>query len=315
MRILIAGAAGNLGSHVVAHLLDSTHHLRLLIHQTPAPSALLSHPNVSMVQADLAQPKTLAGACNDIDGIVYLAGVLFAPLPGRFLPTTNVEYVRNLLGAARACGVRRFILVSFPHVEGETTPEHPAMGRLDAKPEVIHFRTRLEAERLLCQFCRDGGMTPIVFRAGIVYGAGIKLFEAARWMLEHRVMAIWNKPTWAHLIALPDFLAALKVPIECDGVEGIYQVCDDAPLALQELLDLLASHYQCPRPWRLPEWMFQIAGIGCESAALVLRTPALLSRDIVRAGMTSSVADTSRMKRELLSVLAYPTITEGIGLL
>jgi hypothetical protein len=50
-------------------------------------------------------------------------------------------------------------------------------------------------------------------------------------------------------------------------------------------------------------------------AALTLRTPAVLTRDIVKAGMTSCVADTSRMKRELLPVLAYPTIMDGIKLL
>jgi hypothetical protein len=28
-------------------------------------------------------------------------------------------------------------------VEGETTPQFPATGRLDAAPDVVHFRTRL----------------------------------------------------------------------------------------------------------------------------------------------------------------------------
>jgi hypothetical protein len=53
----------------------------------------------------------------------------------------------------------------------------------------------------------------------------------------------------------------------------------------------------------------------CETAALVLRTAAPLNRDIVRAGMTSCVADTSRMKRELLAKLAYPSIEQGLCLL
>jgi len=40
-----------------------------------------------------------------------------------------------------------------------------------------------------------------------------------------------------------------------------------------------------------------------------------IHRDIVRAGMTSCVADNSRMKRELLPALTYPTIQQGIHLL
>jgi hypothetical protein len=47
----------------------------------------------------------------------------------------------------------------------------------------------------------------------------------------------------------------------------------------------------------------------------VLRSAAPLNRDIVNAGMTSCVADNSRMKRELLPVLKYPTLQAGIRLL
>lgn len=315
MNILITGASGNLGSRVARHLLSSPHRLHLAMHKSPLPSDLSERSGVSVHAVDLAQPHTLIQACAGVDCVVHFAGVLFAPLPERFLPKTNVGYVRNLVEAAKQAGVRKFILASFPHVEGETSPDRPAVGRMDATSNVVHFRTRLEAERCLLEACEASSMVPVVFRAGIVYGKGIKLVEGARWMLRHRLMAVWKKPTWAHLIALPDFLAALQAAIEGEKVRGIYQVCDDAPLTLQDLLDKLADHYTCPRPWRLPIWSFQLAGIGCEIAALILRTTAPLNRDIVRAGMTSCVADNSRMKRELLETLAYPTIAEGMKLL
>jgi NAD dependent epimerase/dehydratase family enzyme len=117
------------------------------------------------------------------------------------------------------------------------------------------------------------------------------------------------------LIAMPDFLLALQSAIEGENIRGIYQVCDDAPLTLQDFLDSLADHYGYHRPCRLPAWMFHMAGFSVEMAALALRTAAPLNRDIVKAGMTSCVADNSRMKRELLPVLRYPTLQEGISLL
>jgi hypothetical protein len=86
-------------------------------------------------------------------------------------------------------------------------------------------------------------------------------------------------------------------------------------LLLQDFVDKLADHWKCYRPLRLPDWMFPMAGGLCETASLVLRTAAPLNRDIVRAGMTSCVADTSRMKRELLATLAYPSIDDGLRLL
>lgn len=315
MNILITGASGNLGSQVARHLLSGGHHLYLTVHKAPLSSDLVESPRVSVRRIDLSRPETLPQACTGIDCIVHLAGVLFAPLPERFLPRTNVGYVTDLVKAAKGAGVRKFILVSFPHAEGETTPDHPAVGRLDATPGVIHFRTRLEAERVLIEATKDGSMTAVVFRAGIVYGKGVKLIEGARWMLRRHLLAVWREPTWAHLIALPDFLTALQVAIELESAHGIYQVCDDYPLTIQDFLDRLADHYHSHRPWRLPAWMFRLAGVSCETASILFRVPTLLNRDIVSAGMTSCVADTSRMKRELLPVLAYPTVEQGLKLL
>ena len=315
MRILITGAAGNLGSRLAWHLLGTDHQVRLLVHKTELPFDLASSPRVTVYRADLANPETLKPACADVDCIVHLAGVLFAPRPEEFLPRTNIGFVQNLLSAAQHSGVRKFILVSFPHVEGETTPEHPAAERLNCSTNVVHFRTRLGAERLLLEQCEGTPITPVILRAGIVYGQGIKLIEAARRLLQYRLLAIWQRPTWIHLVALPDFLAAVLAAIENASARGIYNVCDDKPLTIQEFLDQLATHLGCRKPWRLPEWMFYAAGVSCETIAWLFRTAAPLTRDIVKAGMTSAVADSSRMKRELLPQLAYPTLSEGISLL
>ena len=315
MKILITGAAGNLGSHLAQHLLSGPHKLSLMVHKAPLPFDVSGHANASVCRADLAQPASLQQACAGIDCIVHFAGVLFAPLPEKFLPKTNVRYVKNLVEAAKTAGVRRFILISFPQVEGETTPDRPATGQLETNSKVIHFRTRLEAEKFLFEASQGTSMTPVVFRSGMVYGSGIKMVEGARWMLRHRLMAVWRGPTWAHLIALPDFLAALQAAIEKENITGIYQVCDDAPLTLQDFLDELAARYNSPRPWRLPAWMFRLAGVSCEIAALILRTATPLNRDIVRAGMTSCVADNSRMKHDLLPRLEYPSLDEGMRLI
>jgi len=315
MRVLIAGAAGNLGSHLARHLLSSDHQLRLLVHKTELSPNLASSPKAKIYRIDLSKPETLSTACADADCIVHLAGVLFAPRPEEFLPKTNVGFVQNLLTAARDSAVRKFILVSFPHVEGETTPEHRATDRLDCTSDVVHFRTRLAAERLLLEQCAGTPISPVILRVGIVYGKGIKLTEAARRLLRYRLLSVWQNPTWIHLIALPDFLAVVTAAIEHESATGIYNVCDDMPLTIQDFLDRLAEHYGYGRPWRLPEWMFYTAGTVCEIAARLFNTAAPLTKDIVKAGMTSAVADTSRMKREFLPRLGYPTLDDGMGLI
>lgn len=313
MKVLIAGAAGNLGSRLARFLADSPHELRLMVHRRPLPFDARSLPSVSVRTADLAAPETLGPACEGVDCIVHVAGTLFAPRPETFLHRTNTEYVKNLLAAAREAGVRKFLLVSFPHVEGETTPKSPAMDRLDGAPTSVHARTRLAAEKHLFEEC-GGHLTPVVLRAGLVYGRGVLMIEAARWLLRRRLLAVWRRPTWTHLLALPDFLRGVVAAIENDA-RGIYNLADDRPLLLQEFLDTIADHWSCPRPWRVPEWSVFAAAAGCELFGSVFGTAAPLTRDFVQIGMTSSVADTSRMKRELLPRLEYPTLREGLSLL
>jgi nucleoside-diphosphate-sugar epimerase len=315
MRILITGAAGNLATFLAGALIESPHRLRLMTHRTEIAQDLRSASRVEVVQADLGDPTTLAGLCADVDCVVHLAGVLFAPRPASFLSFTNVTYVENILRAAIQEGVGKFILISFPHVEGDTTPEHPATGRLDATPPSVHARTRLEAERLIFELVEGTATTPIILRSGTIYGRGVLMIEVARRLMRKRLLAVWREPTWYHWLALPDFLSCVCAAIEGEGVRGIYHLGDDVPLTLQDGLDRFAEHWGTAKPLRLPRWTFYAAAAAVEAFALVTGSTAPIHRDFIRIGMVSHVGDTSRMKQELLPHLAYPSLDEGLTLL
>src|SRR5204862_3232847 len=117
--------------------------------------------SVEVVQADLARPETLPPVVEGSDCIVHFAGRLFHPRPEKFLPETNTRWFGNLLDAALAARIQRVILISFPHVEGPTTPDHPATGRLDSEPISVHAHTRLEEERLLFSRTQGTATTPV----------------------------------------------------------------------------------------------------------------------------------------------------------
>ncbi|MEW6567667.1 MAG: NAD(P)-dependent oxidoreductase, partial [Chloroflexota bacterium] len=249
--VLITGVAGNLGGFLARHLHGSGIELRLMVHRRPLPQDIGSGPHIRIFRADLASPATLVDPCRGSDAVVHFAGVLFAPRPERFLPVTNTQYAHYLVDAAIEAGVRRFILVSFPHVEGPTTPDDPARGRLDASPTSVHARTRLEAERYLLRASEGTAMEPVVLRCGTIYGRGVLMVEAAR-----RLLGVWHRPTWYHFLSLPDFLSAMDAAIRAPGIRGVYLLGDEAPMTLQAFLDRLADHWGLPRPWRAPAWAF-----------------------------------------------------------
>ncbi len=313
MTILITGAAGNLGSLLARHLLARGHRLRLMCHRRPLPGDIASAPHVEAVRADLADPRTLPAAVEGVEVAVHFAGVLFAPRPERFLPETNTRWFSNLLSAALTAGVRRLILISFPHVEGPTSAERPATGRLDGAPISVHARTRLEEERLL--FARTAGreMTPVVLRLGMVYGRGILMVDAARWLARRRLLAVWRAPTFIQLLSTPDYLAAVEAAILNPGIHGIYHVGDDEPVTLQHFLDAACREWGSPPPVRVPVSLVYAAAALCEGAALVARTRSPLTRDFIRIGRVSYWGDTRRAREELIPVLRYPTLKAGLS--
>ena len=176
----------------------------------------------------------MTAAVTGADVIVHFAGRLFAPHPERFLQETNTRWFSNLLTAALQANVGRIVLISFPHVEGPTSVEQPATGRLDRTPISVHARTRLEEERLLLQRAEATGTTPVVLRLGMIYGRGILMIEAARWLARRRLLCVWREPTLFQLLSTADFLRAVEAAIFKPGVQGIYHVGDEQPVTLQQ---------------------------------------------------------------------------------
>lgn len=206
-------------------------------------------------------------------------------------------------------------LISFLHVEGPTTVESPATGRLDREPLSVHARTRLAAERLLMEQTVGTSTTPVILRLGTVYGSGILMIEAARWLAKHRMLAVWKESTWYHFISTVDFLAATEAAIIRPNIRGIYHIGDEHPVTLQDFLDEACRVWEVPRPYRLPVWMIYTAAGLCELFALATGKASPLTRDFITIGRVSHVGDTGRARQELIPELRYPTLEDGVGTL
>jgi nucleoside-diphosphate-sugar epimerase len=190
--------------------------------------------------------------------------------------------------------------------------DQPATGRLDRQPISVHARTRLDEERLLFERTPDTSTTPVAIRLGMVYGRGILMVEAARWLARRRLLCVWREPTLFQLLSTADYLRAVEAAILTPGVQGIYHVGDEQPVTLQRFLDEACRTWGYPRPTRIPFSMIYAAAFFCECFATIARTPSPLTRDFVRLGRVSHWGDTDRARRELIPQLLYPTLDEGL---
>src|SRR3954447_23695298 len=108
--VLMTGATGRLGRHVIPLLLARDYRVRVLVHRTPVPADLAGE--VESVQAELADTAALASAVADVDIIAHFAA-LMPPVPDDEIFETNVQGTYRLLQAASASRTKpRFVLAS-----------------------------------------------------------------------------------------------------------------------------------------------------------------------------------------------------------
>lgn len=143
--ILIVGASGSLGGAVARRLLDAGRPVRAMS-RTPATLAELHARGADVVAGDLRDAGSLARACQGVDVVLAAAHAFVKNQGGNVPQAVDDAGNRHLMDAARAAGVRHFVLTSIHGVRAD----HP----------VDMFRCKYRAE----QYLRASGLSYTILR-------------------------------------------------------------------------------------------------------------------------------------------------------
>ncbi|WP_338538101.1 NAD(P)H-binding protein [Janibacter terrae] len=119
--ILVVGASGELGSRVVQRLREGDHPVRCLVRPgTEAPR--LREWGADVVRGDLADPASLAVACEGVHTVVASATAIARVLAGSKHPSIHEADelgMASLVEAAENAGVERFVYVSYAGADAD----------------------------------------------------------------------------------------------------------------------------------------------------------------------------------------------------
>lgn len=158
-RYLITGGAGFLGINLTRFLLNRENEVVSL------DIAPFEYPDVRSriieIQGDIRDRDVVARAIHGVDIVVHTAAAL--PLYSEEqIRTTDVDGTRNLLEAAHAAGVKRFIHISSTAVYG--IPDHHPLYEDDPLIGVGPYgESKIEAERMCLEY-RGHGMCVTILR-------------------------------------------------------------------------------------------------------------------------------------------------------
>lgn len=113
MKIVLLGATGFVGHHLLPQLSSAGHRCIALSRYRPGHRELTIIPRVDVRQVSIYDPAALRRQLEDADAVINMVGILNEPgRNGQGFYRAHVELAEILLEAMRAAGVRRLLQVS-----------------------------------------------------------------------------------------------------------------------------------------------------------------------------------------------------------
>jgi len=111
--ILVTGASGYVGNNLVRRLVAVGKPVRAMVHSPAKAEARLAdvRDRIEIVKGDVTRPETLAPLMDGVSAVVHLVAIAIES-GGATYEAINTQGTINVVEAARAAGVRRFVNMS-----------------------------------------------------------------------------------------------------------------------------------------------------------------------------------------------------------
>ena len=171
---LITGATGLLGSHIAEQLVQAGEPVRALVRPS-SDTRLLDELGVEKARGNVTDPESLAEAMKGVKVAYHAAAQVGDWGPWARFVAVSIDGTRNMLEAAKAASVKRFLHVSsisaygHPDGEGLVVDESHPLG-VGLHKWSYYSRAKAEAERMAWEYHNRGDVPLTVVKPSWLYG-------------------------------------------------------------------------------------------------------------------------------------------------
>lgn len=314
MKVLVTGGTGFSGKALVRRLLDKGYEVIALDYKEGLNTQELRDRGATVVIGSVTDKDVVSRCMEGVDVVHHLAAA-FRELnvPNTHYDEVNVGGTRNVLDAALANGVMKFVYCSTCGVHGNID-DPPGDEDSPIQPADYYQRTKYQAEPIVNEYFRKGLKTTIL-RPAAIYGPG----DPERFFMIFNRVAKGSFPmfgdgkTLYHPLYIDNLVDAFILAMEPGKGDGeAYLVADEEYIEIENLvrkvgesldIDVNIRHY--------PVWPIVAVGHICETICKPFKiTPPVFPRrvDWYRQNRAFRI---DKIKRDL-SYVAKVKLDEGL---
>lgn len=296
--VLVTGASGFVGPHVVAALIQAGYVPRLAQRRAqPIPAGA-----EAVVTGDLSAAVDWSDALEGIDHVVHMAGLAHAGpgLDEALYRRINTEATLELARAAARAGVQRFVYLSSIKALTDAFDGAPLTEEMPPAPGDAYGRSKLAAEQGLAALDLDW----VALRPVLIYGPGVKANMAALLRLARLPVPLpfGGLKAPRSLLAVENLVSAILFALTpaCPARQS-YALSDPEPISVSGMLAAMrAGLGRGPGLLSVPEaWLRRLARLAGREETFLKLAGSLVARPerLLRAGWQPQAETNSALAR------------------
>ena len=313
MRVLITGATGFLGGHLIEEMAKGPH-VPVCAHRKGSDTRRIDDLGLDKVVFDLTDRASMLQALKGVDAVVHLAAYYTFTGRKEMYEKVNVKGTGDLLDACRETGVKRFIYCSSTEAMGPIASP-PGDEDSPLNPQYEYGRSKARAEELV----KTSGLDWTILRPSGIYGPSNVDDVAYYFITSFKGFAskfiIGSGKNYIQFVHVKDVVQGFLKTLDSQASIGrTYIISQARPYTYEEVYGILAKIFRQKEPrWRVPKGLAKLMMLPIEGFSLLIgRENFLYRRETVNSVTSDRAFRIDRARRDLGYEPAYD-LPEGMA--
>lgn len=318
MKVLVTGATGFVGGHLVPALLKQGYHVRCLIRDERKAKKIREQYPVEIVIGDLTKPDTLSGVSEDIDYVIHLAamGHVSAVTEEAYYTfiSINEEGTKNLIHEfEHSRHLKKFIHFSSTAAMGPIGA--PFLSEESApNPVTPYQKSKRRSENIIEDAFKSYGFPGVILRPCMIYGPGGygEFYKFCKLMKKGIFPKVGFGRNLTPLVYVGDVVSATLLTLERGRLGETYIIASDTSIPMDELHSDIMSNFSQKAPYIfIPTSLALIGAKVVEIGAVLLGKEPIVTYRNMKSTVVDRTFGIDKAKRELGYIPAV-SFKEGI---